>query len=555
LSTPPVDEDDAFNVIVQMDIDSVYFQQQSFQNLVAMLGENWAFKTWSLKDRYNDGMRGTRIAFDCTQMAPGTKPMAGGYPANVFRLDRLPSIRVADCSIPGLPGYTAVIFLSLIHCPRLRISGLMTTTEIGIVNTILNYAVHSAKEENLFPRILGMLPKFRLKSSNTIVTANFVNSNHSMPFEVMRALAQKIDQSISTLSAMTTENLLTTIKSETWNGTRIQKVYFGTDRASSVLGSDEDIIRSFAMFSKGLLWTFSLAGVKNHFKTNKDFTLHLPRESLLDGSAQRKTELFVKTTMSDLKKMLIEQIFPRYVRVGNDDTIDMDNNQRPKVLSERDERGIFHFDIGLDFLPSNPNVDLFLCSSDLSREFRKSLNQKRTDVSAYMEGAEVVSILFLLNFSNRLSLSLSSHHFFLQTQIRRRDPHRRREDIVDDSELSQTAVELARSAREANSDRNRLDSSDESSDSFSMVSLSSQREYARSPASGDIAYFILLYMLTAKCYRQSKQQRRAANIGERRHRRDRHDTTRDQRRCGDRDDDRTTGRGNFDAPTTFRWKR
>jgi hypothetical protein len=393
LSDIPETEEDQFNIILLADVDSIYFTHSSFRNLFSMMGEDWAFAFRSLKDRFCDGMHGTRIALDCSEMSNPSKPMVGGYQANVFRLDRLPSIRICECYIPGLPGYKGVVFCSFYHCHHLRSLGLLNKTETVLINIALNMAVSRARERGIFPRVFGMFPKFRTKGTITAVMRNWINSNQTIPHEAMADLTRLTDEALLDMSNWEYEELLRYLESEL-NGIRLPKPVNNETRSDIVekhIGTRKEILEAWNSMKLGLLWTFSLAGVKNHYKTDSLYSRTVDTAELVGTAGDRLIQGFLTDQSVKLKESLMKDIFKKYRRFDDDNTLDLDRDQNKVLLTTRDEMGVYHFDIGLDILPSSSLIDLFLCSAKLVPKFSKAMKEKREAVSAYMAGAETIS--------------------------------------------------------------------------------------------------------------------------------------------------------------------
>lgn len=370
--------------IVQIDIDSVYFQQDSLRNLLDMVGENWAFRCTSTKDAYNDAMRGTRISFDCTKMETKHRPLSGTTPVQGFRLDNLPSVKLFECFFPALPGYTGVIFLSLRHVTHLRESGIMTLSEMSIVCAVLNYSIDSLNRKGSFPRIFGCMPKFRIKSKTTITSQMCANTSTVMPYEAVLALGEQITATVNLFKAWSDETLLPVLKNLSVNGLK-RRISEPEDPRG-----DDRILKDWKLFEKGVIWSFSVAGVKNHFKTKQ---LYSRTMEINNHSARQHLKVFVREKTRELKSWLMNELFPRYERNEETGTILVDAlTNVPRCQLERNLKGQYFFDVGLDFLPSKATVDFFPILERLYPRYRKAIHEKKTQVSAYMEGVENTQI-------------------------------------------------------------------------------------------------------------------------------------------------------------------
>lgn len=372
-----------------MDIDSLYFVQNSLSNLIEMVGENWFFHTGFIKDPYRDGMTGTRIAFDCSRMNPATKPRSCGYAVDGFRLDKLPSVRVFECSIPRMQGSRGVIFLSLSHVPRIRPSGMMTNRELSIVCTLLNFTLDALKKSPEHSRQYNSIPKFRVKAQNTIVTKLWKDKPSGLGYGAVKKFAMELSETIKFFTELDESVAVEKFMDYPPANGRRENLFPDVEVSGDELIEEvRTMTRIWRVFRLGLVWSFSLAGVKNCFKEFEDLSmdLKLGDDETLDD-CQARLEQWTTTKSHDLKRWLMEEaILKHEIDDEGNRTTNGDGNYI--IKEERAWCGQYFFDIGLDFIPLDRETDLFPSLEGLVHKFRGAMNEQRENISAYMAGAE-----------------------------------------------------------------------------------------------------------------------------------------------------------------------
>jgi hypothetical protein len=346
------EETDEF--IAKFDVDSIYFGAHTLKRLVDMCGKNCQFSFNSLLYHSNSAM-GSRFSIDCRDLKYHPL-LLRGLNAGAIGYERLPNIRLCDCHLNAVPGHVMSIYITLTGVDRIRQSNHLCHEELAIINAALNLATCGLKQKRvhqLYNDSVMRMPKFETKVRGKF--GNHVkNSRVSFGPNVMEGFAKLFDDSLKKILERTD---LIKFLDPTWTGMRFDNKQ-GLDRVK--LNAARECLK------RGVHFTASLAGIKDIFKEDETFIAGF-NTTLLNEYNSTEFSRFIETGTHNAYNFLRKKVFVK------------------SVVNEKD---IYHFDLGLEIVPSFESDLSFLVNMKYAKEQLKLLFRKERTDAAYTSDVE-----------------------------------------------------------------------------------------------------------------------------------------------------------------------
>jgi hypothetical protein len=245
------------------------------------------------------------------------------------------------------------IYLTLSGLDRVRKTNYFTHEELAIINGALNLASFVLKTKNsdiLYNDSVMRLPKFETKVRGKY--GNYVkNSRVNFGPNAMKKFSEVFDNALQKICEM---DDLVTFLTPLYTGMRFDD------------GEGLDPIRLKAAaecLSRGVHFTANLAGIKDIFKEKESFIA----EFNTDFSKQYNDadwERYMKGVTEDAYKFLKKEVFVN------------------SVVSDKD---IYHFDLGLEIVPTFDMGESFLVNMKYAEKQLKKIFSKKRSHDAYVD--------------------------------------------------------------------------------------------------------------------------------------------------------------------------
>ena len=334
--------DDLFKLELSMDADSIYFFNKKLAILILMLGGRVGYKIPTIRHN-NNVMQGSRFSVCCKYLKEAPMKSLRGRRMQKVGLHRFPNQLLFYVSVSALGNMEGAVYVSLINVPKLRKTTFFRTEETCLLNVMMNEALAFLNMNRNLPKYQGKMEQFSRVGSFVTKVAGKHSSNYkshaysSITSNVMFHYAIAFDSVIEKLNAMTDDEKVNFCMKSSSNGMYFDKNDNRIDRFR--------LLEAIETFSKGVVFSFSLAGCKHAFKDfdNIRKTFQVKTDSSQSLNQLEKNVLndqindWINESTKALRKYLMEECFdfPK-IASSEGDTVDEYFDTR------------FYFDIGLD---------------------------------------------------------------------------------------------------------------------------------------------------------------------------------------------------------------
>lgn len=344
-------------MLYKADLDSIYFNDQSYSNVVRGCGSRCAFVLESTTTRLK-ATTGSRFSLDNRELTD--HPILGrGYKMKSVNMSRVPNIQIASCHLNEVPGNSMPIYLHWLGLSRVRETNYFTNNEVAVINMVLNLTrLQLAKDENdRDETVTEELAKIKLFESNIKGQAgnHLKNKRYHLGSEAMLEFSNQFMLTLKYLAETTMDVFLTHINHFT-TGMTIKKPL-----------RKKLNVKYMKSFSLSLFhncsFCASLAGCKGTFHNKPCLRRRIEEPHQMN---MRYLTTMVEETTEEIYRIIREEVFviTKWPREDHDGGIQ------------------YHFDFGFEY--SSPKADnmAFLLNGKLAKaKFRSYLQEPKRHVA------------------------------------------------------------------------------------------------------------------------------------------------------------------------------
>jgi hypothetical protein len=322
---------------IKVDLDSLYYGDASLETLIDMTGVNCEYSFESLRTHIRSS-NSSRQAILCNQLL--NYPISSrGYKQKMIRFHRLPNVAICNCSLTHALGHRMTIYISLTGIEHIRQTNYLYREEMAVINTAMNLTSSCLKllssdesEEDNFNDQIGRLTSFdqSVKGNFSKYLSNRVS--HLGP-RAMKLFAYHFDDFLLSLLE---EGGVDNCMNPKFNGMRYDENQCKLNR--------DFVERAILSINRGHHFTANLAGFKNAYKENPDYTLRIDRQFYRDiefgTDEDDHIDPYIQRFVDGCVRSLYEQLRTDIVQIVED------------------SRLMYYFDIGVDIRCLDPNRDL-----------------------------------------------------------------------------------------------------------------------------------------------------------------------------------------------------
>lgn len=327
---------------LSMDADSIYLYNMKFAIIILMLGPKVGYRLPTVRSN-NNVMHGSRFSVNLKYLKETVLKSYKGRKMQKVGLHRFPNQLMFYVSFEGLCNIEGAVYISLLNVPKIRKTTYFRNEETCLLNVLLNEAIATLNKDRENPKYQGKMEQisrigmFRSKVAGKYSSNFKSHASSSITSNVMVHFGYAFDEVLERLKAMSNEDKIKFCTKKARNGMFFDK--------GDVRVQESSILKAIETFSKGVVFSFSLAGCKHAFKdfTNcrKQFVIRTSSNLSVDlgrrNALNEEINAWVKETTLSIRNHLMHECFdfPKVAPPG-EEKVDEYFNTR------------FYFDIGLD---------------------------------------------------------------------------------------------------------------------------------------------------------------------------------------------------------------